>query len=201
MRGRFLLACAGLALINGCADVAGRTRTGTRTIAGTATGSIRNAAGPTSTTSAGLDPTPSAGGPTSSTPGSLQLPQLGSIRFRCSARRGVQPIFDARGAPSEDQVTVHAGGLTRRNFTVRVVHLGHRLLGREVIYAPGDELTLPFGHYRSASFVVHQGTEARAIDARVQITFVADRFDRYGVDGLYACYVSRWSSRIDVGPF
>jgi len=139
---------------------------------------------------------------TDSTPGALALPQLGSVSFRCGADWSVQPVFDLRGAVATEEVTIRAGEVVRRNFTRRVVGRVH---GRPLVeeqFSRGLALAVPPGHYRTVRFAVRQATEARVIEAAVRTDFVAGTFAVRGVSGrLGACYVRRWSVRIDVRPY
>ena len=66
-------------------------------------------------------------------------------------------------ADATDEVTMRAGGITRRNFTTRVVGPsdGHKL--RETSFSPQLQLTLPFEHYRKVVFTVRQGTEGNYV--------------------------------------
>jgi hypothetical protein len=124
------------------------------------------------------------------------------VRVRCDVNLGVQVIFDMRGTASEDAVTIRAGGTTWRNFRTRVVgrtRAGQTL--REVTYARRSRFAIPFGDYHTITIAVHQGTEARAIDATARAVFVAGMFKAGSGPRLYGCYVRRWSSRVEVRPF
>jgi hypothetical protein len=50
-------------------------------------------------------------------------------------------------------------------------------------FAPQLQLALPTGRYGTVTFTIHQGTEARAIDATAQARFVAGNFVGAGMDG------------------
>jgi len=151
---------------------------------------------------AGAAVAPTGGSGTDSTPGALVLPQLGSVSFRCGPDWSVQPMFDLRGAVATEEVTIRAGEVVRRNFTRRVVGRVH---GRPLVeeqFSRGLALAVPPGHYRTVRFAVRQATEARVIEAAVRTDFVAGTFAVRGVSGrLGACYVRRWSVRIDVRPY
>jgi hypothetical protein len=139
---------------------------------------------------------------TNSTPGVFALPQLGSAGFRCRRGWTVQPFFDEGSAVATEAVTIRAGSVTRRNFTDAVAG---RIHGRSLIerkFSSSQRLALPSGHYRTATFTVHQGDEAREIDATVTAEFVAGTFAVRGVAGrLGTCYVKRWSVRMNVSPY
>jgi hypothetical protein len=139
---------------------------------------------------------------TNSTPGSFMLPQLGVASFRCgTGNRGVQPFFDMHGTTSEEKVTIKSGTTIRQNFSVKTIgHIkGHALT--EVHYAPGVQIALPFGRYHVVAFKIHQGTEARMLDASLVAQFVVAKSVGGGVPGSrYACYVKHWSAEERVTP-
>ncbi len=54
-------------------------------------------------------------------------------------------------------------------------------------FSRAPELALPFGHYRTVTFAIRQGTEAHEIDATLTAVFGA-------------CYVKRWLVRMNVSP-
>jgi len=129
---------------------------------------------------------------TGSTPGVLPIPQMGFVSFRCDRAFRVQPFFSARGAINgDDVVTVRAGNIVRRNFTMRVVHQAGKAL-HEMTISPRPIVALPYAHYRLVTFVVREGSEARILDARVSAQFVAGRVRKNGRPILNACYVKRW---------
>ena len=132
-------------------------------------------------------PLPTSAEGTNSTPGAFALPLLGSVSFRCRPDWSVQPVFDLRGASATEEVTIRAGGVLRRRFT----------------HSPGaQEVALPFGHYGIVRFTVHQITEAREIEAAVTADFIAGTFAERAASGrVGACYVRRWSVRMDVRPY
>ena len=139
---------------------------------------------------------------TNSTPGAFALPQLGSAGFSCNRDWEVQPVFDLGSAVATEAVAIRAGAITRRNFTFKVVGTlrGRKLIEEE--FSRARELALPYGHYRSASFTIRQGTEAREIVARVRVEFADGTFAVRGVPTrLGACYAKRWSVRMDVSPY
>lgn len=129
------------------------------------------------------------------------LPQLGFVGFRCGGWL-VQPFFDTRNAVATEEVTIRAGAVTKRNFTrivVRRVH-GRSLIERRFSSEP--QVALPFARCRVATFTVQRGTEAREIRASVTAEFVAGTFAMRGVPVRRgACYVRRWSVRMDVRPY
>jgi hypothetical protein len=90
-----------------------------------------------------------------------------------------------RGADATDTVTVRAGGITRRNFTTRVVGQRHG----------------PFGHYRKVVFTVRQGTEARALTANADVEFVAGAVVRKGRPLGSACFAKHWHVDMNVSPY
>jgi hypothetical protein len=138
---------------------------------------------------------------TNSTPGAFPLPQLGSASFRCDRNWAVQPRFDMHSAVATEGVAIRAVTIARRNFTGTVVGRlhGRPLIGQE--HSRAQELALPFGHYRTVTFTVRQGDEAREIDATLTAHFVAGAFAVRGVPGRRgACYVKRWSVRMNVSP-
>jgi hypothetical protein len=140
-------------------------------------------------------------GATDSTPGAFALPQLGRAGFTCGRDWEVQPVFDMRPAFATEAVTIRAGAITRRNFTIKAVGRIHGRPLTEQQFSRAQELTLPFGDYRSVSFTIRQGTEAHEIMATVRAEFAAGTFAVRGVPGrLGACYVKRWSVRMDVSP-
>jgi len=139
---------------------------------------------------------------TNSTPAVFPLPQLGSAGFVCNRDREVQPVFDLGSAVATEAVTIRAGAITRRNFGFRMAdtHRSRKLVEEE--FSRARELALPFGHYRSASFTIRQGTEAREIVATVRAEFVDGTFARRGVPvRLGACYAKRWSVQMSVSPY
>ena len=140
---------------------------------------------------------------TNSTPGALALPQLGSWRsLPCRPDWSVQPAFDLRGAAATEAVTVRAGAVVRRNFGGRVAEQVRRRRLIEEQFSRAREVALPFGHYATARFTVRQADEAREIEAAVTVDFVAGTVAVRGTAGRFgACYVRRWSVRIDVRPY
>jgi hypothetical protein len=111
---------------------------------------------------------------TSSTPGVFELAQMGFVGFRCDRNWRVQPFFDVRGAVAAEEVTVEGGRLTGRNFTRRVVGHDHGKPVRETRFSAAQRIALPFAHYHTVVFTLHQGTEARILDAKVMAQFVSD---------------------------
>ena len=138
---------------------------------------------------------------TNSTPGTFALPQLGSAGFSCDRDWEVRPFFDLSSATATEAVTIRAGAVTRQNFGFRVVG---RFSGRKAVeeeFSRAREVALPSGRYGSVSFTIRQGTEPRDIVATVRADFVDGTFAVRGVRGrLGACYVKRWSVRMDVSP-
>jgi hypothetical protein len=125
---------------------------------------------------------------------------MGFVGFRCDRTFRVQPFFDAHASTSEEEVTVKAGNITRRNFTTRVVgRNGSRLL-RETSYSSQLVTALPFAHYRDVTFTVSTGDAARALSAKVTAQFVAGTFRHEGYPPLGACYVKRWLVAMAVSP-
>ena len=136
---------------------------------------------------------------TDSTPGVFALPQLGSVSFRCGRNLSVQPFFSMASAVASEEVTIRAGTMTRRNFKERAVGRTHGRPVFEEEFSPAEELALPSGHYGIVNFTVHQGDEARLIEATLTAEFVAGTFRVPGVrEPLAACYVKRWSVRMIV---
>ena len=129
---------------------------------------------------------------TGSTPGVLPIPQMGFVSFRCDRAFRVQPFFDTTGATNgADVVTVLAGDVVRRNFVTRVMHEGGKTL-HEMTISPTPVIALPYAHYRLVTFVIHEGSEARILDAKVRAQFVAGPVGKNGRSTPHACYVKRW---------
>ena len=127
--------------------------------------------------------------------------QMGFVSFRCDSAFRVQPFFDMHGAATTEQVTIRAPGITRRNFTTRIVGHNGTIPMRETTYATEQVIALPFAHYRSVTFMVHGGSEARAITARATARFVAGLFNPKGDPPLGACYVKHWLVSMAVSPY
>ena len=138
---------------------------------------------------------------TSSTPGVFQLPQMGFVGFRCDHTFRVQPFFDRRGATAEEEVTLRAPGITRRNFTTRMVGRYRGKPLRETTFSPESVVALPFAHYGTVTFIVRTGSEARALNAKVTAQFVAGIFKNPTYPPLGACYVKHWLVSISVNPY
>jgi hypothetical protein len=169
-----MLACAATGAATGCGSSQIRTTTMTTTTAATQlAGAARHQNG------------------TGSSLGSFELPELGFASFRCTKNGDVQPFFDMHHTPSEDMVTIRAGSTVKRNFTVKTVGHSHGHALKEVHYAPGFQVALPFGSYHTATFTVQQGTEVRALDGRVVEKFAS----------LRRCYVRRWSAQETIAPY
>jgi hypothetical protein len=135
---------------------------------------------------------------TSSTPGVFVVPQMGFVGFRCDRAWRVQPFFDLHYVAATEEVSIRAGNLIRRNFTRRLVGHTH---GRPLWLArvsPAQRIALPFAHYHSVVFTLHQGTEARILDARVIALFVARVVTTKGTPPLAACLVKHWSVSMSV---
>jgi hypothetical protein len=136
-------------------------------------------------------PSPRAEG-TGSTPGVLQVPQMGFVSFRCDRAFRVQPFFDTHGSTNgDDVVTVRARRIVRRNFTTRVVRRGGKTF-HETTLSSAPLVALPYGHYRRVTFEIHEGSEARILDATVSAEFVAGTVASHPGPPLHACYVKRW---------
>jgi hypothetical protein len=137
---------------------------------------------------------------TSSTPGIFRLPQMGFVGFRCDRAFRVQPLFDTYGTTAEEQVTIQAPNVRRRNFTTQVIGRYRGKPLRQTTYSPQLVTVLPFAHYSSVTFTVSTGTEARALTAEVTAQFVAGIFKRKGYPPLGACYVKHWLVSMTVSP-
>ena len=165
---------------------------------------IRARSGPAPLGAAGMSALPAraAAEGTNSTPGEFALPRIGFAGFTCNRGWEVQPFFDLGSAIATEAVTIRAGAVARRNFTFRAVG---RFLGRRLVeeqFSRARELVMPSGRYRSVSFTIRQGTEAREVVATVRAEFVDGTFAVRGVRGrLGACYARRWSVRMDVRPY
>jgi hypothetical protein len=138
---------------------------------------------------------------TSSTPGVFQLPQMGFVSFRCDRAFRAQPFFDTSGVGAEEEVIVHAGNVTRRNFTTRIVGHAHGKPLRETSYLSEHVVALPYAHYTTVTFILSTGTEARALNAKVTAEFVAGIDKRKGYPPLGACYVKHWLISMSVSPY
>jgi hypothetical protein len=126
---------------------------------------------------------------TGSTPGVLAIPQMGSVSFRCDRAFRAQPFFSTHGSTNgDDLVTVRAGETVRRNFVTRDVHQGGRTL-HVITMSSNPTVALPYAHYGLVTFAIHEGSEARILDAKASAEFVAGRFKHNRVG---ACYVRRW---------
>lgn len=165
-----------------------------------ATHGASGSSGPASVHVAAEQPSSTTEG-TSSTPGAFPIPQMGSIGFRCDSAFRVQPFFDMRGAATTEEVTIRAPGITRRNFTTRIVGHNGTMPLRETTYSTEQVVALPFAHYRTVTFLVHGGSEARAITARATARFVAGVFKPKGDPPLGACYVKQWLVSMAVSPY
>ncbi len=123
---------------------------------------------------------------------------MGFVSFRCDRTFRVQPFFDNKGATNgDDAVTVRARDVVRRNFEVRVVHYGGKAF-HEMAILPTPIVALPYAHYRHVTFAIHEGGEARILDAKVSVQFVAGPVGKNSRSTLHACYVRRWSLALTV---
>jgi hypothetical protein len=123
---------------------------------------------------------------------------MGFVGFRCDRRFRVQPFFDTYGSVNgSDVVTVRAGRVSRRNFTTRLVRLDGKTF-HEMTISPEPVIALPFAHYRLVTFVIHEGSEARILEARVSARFISGPAGHQGRTRLRACYVRHWSLSLDV---
>ena len=122
---------------------------------------------------------------------------MGFVSFRCDRAFRVEPFFDTHGSANGDElVTLRAGDLVKRNFKTRVVHQRGKTL-HETAASPNPRIALPYAHYGVVTFAVHEGSEARILDAKVSAEFVAG-FRQNGRSVLGACYVRRWSLSLEV---
>lgn len=135
---------------------------------------------------------------TSSTPGALGVPQMGVVSFRCDRAWRAQPVFDAHGALATEEVTIHGGKLTRRNFTRRLVGHDHGRPLWETRFSAPKRIALPFAHYHTVVFTLHQGTEARILDTKVTAQWVAGIIRKRSGPRLGACFVKRWLLSMNV---
>jgi hypothetical protein len=114
---------------------------------------------------------------TASTPGVFAIPQMGFVSFRCDEHFRAAPFFDTSGTATNEDVTIHAGNVTRRELTTPT---------------HDSVVGLPFAHYKEVTFTAGAIDEARALTARLTAQFV----DRAG-----SCYVRRWTVELKVSPF
>ena len=126
---------------------------------------------------------------------------MGFVSFRCDSALRVQPFFDTRGATAEEAVTIHAGAVTRRNFSTRVVGQSHGEPLVETTISRAPLIALPPAHYGTVRFTVSTGSEARALRASVTAQFVAGIVTTKGYPPLGACYVKHWLVSMTVSPY
>lgn len=97
------------------------------------------------------------GGAAGPTAGSVALPGLGSLSYRCSRARAVQAALAPASATATEQVSVEGEG-------------GHHL--RAATLNPDSaRLAVPPGRYATLTWRVIQSTEAKTVVETVRLTF------------------------------
>jgi hypothetical protein len=107
----------------------------------------------------------------------------------CTIAGAVQPFCDGHGTTAEDKVTIRAGRIVRRNYLAWIVGHAHGRALTETRISPVGQLALPYRHYRTVTFTIEQGTEARIIHARVVVEFALGAPGR-----LSRCFAHRWAA-------
>jgi len=90
----------------------------------------------------------------------LSLPQLGSLSYRCDAKRHFSVTLALPRLGATEHVTIMANG---------------RPLRRSVRVDPGEQLTTPFRPYRSQVWRLHHNHKPAEIKARIALRFKVDR--------------------------
>jgi hypothetical protein len=92
-------------------------------------------------------------------PGTIVLPRLGTIHFRCAGANGITAVLDPRGVLATESAYVEDGS--------------HRHLRAETIQ-PGTAFAATNPSSRSELWHVIQSTEPETLDARITITVQPD---------------------------